>query len=131
MKTVINIDSSDNSFLGWTYGLFFNVRSQKYEREVRLPMQTSATGWVVGTSKKSNGNSGTTEQSRGSGTMSNLHILSTAELQHAIDVIEELSALTDPSDYLRDEATDVSEMLRALDTISTEAYLLINELKES
>ena len=63
--------------------------------------------------------------------MSDINMISTLELQNAIEVIEDLVALTDPSDYLKIEAEGVIQTLKALDSITTEVYLLLNKLKES
>ena len=63
--------------------------------------------------------------------MNNMHFISTGELESAVEIIEDLVALTDPSEYLRDEAKLVIDMLQGGDKIPMEAYLKLNELQES
>ena len=62
--------------------------------------------------------------------MNNMHFISTGEIESAVEIIQDLVALTDPSEYLRDEAKLVTDMLRDSDNIPMEAYLLLNKLKE-
>ena len=63
--------------------------------------------------------------------MNNMHFVSTGEIEGAVEIIEDLVALTDPSEYLRDEAKLVIDMLRGGDNIPMETYLKLNELQES
>lgn len=63
--------------------------------------------------------------------MSRIHMISTQELRHAIEIIEDLAALADPSEYLKTEVTEVISMLKGLDSISAETYTHLNESKET
>jgi hypothetical protein len=111
--------------------LYFKMLTTNLERGVRLLMQTSAMVEVEGYLRTLNGSTEQTVQYRRSGTMSNICMLSTSELQQAIEVIQELVATDNPSEYLREEAQETIDMLTAVDTITVEAYLLLNKLKES
>jgi len=63
--------------------------------------------------------------------MSNIYTLSQGEMDAAIEVIQDLMALADPSEYLKEEAELVIDMLRTVDSMPTEAYIKLNELKET
>ena len=63
--------------------------------------------------------------------MSNMYTLSQGEMDAAIEVIRDLMGLADASEYLMEEAELVIEMLKGVDSITTEAYIKLNELKES
>ena len=56
-----------------------------------------------------------------------MHFVSTCEVEGAIEIIQDLVALTDPSEYLRDEAKLVIDMLRNGEKIPMEDYLQLKE----
>ncbi len=56
-----------------------------------------------------------------------MHFVSTCEIEGAIEIIQDLVALTDPSEYLRDEAKLVIDMLRDGEKIPMEDYLILKE----
>jgi len=85
----------------------------------------------VGCGKTTFGSTQTGERSPEDGTMSNMYTLSQGEMDAAIEVIRDLMGLADASEYLMEEAELVIEMLKGVDSITTEAYIKLNELKES
>ena len=56
-----------------------------------------------------------------------MQFVSTCEIEGAVEIIQDLVALTDPSEYLRDEALLVIDMLRNGEKIPMEDYLILKE----
>ena len=63
--------------------------------------------------------------------MSNLHVISAFQVRQAVDVVTDLIALNDPSDYLKREAMEVLESLKDSETIDSADYLKLNEENEN
>ena len=104
----------------------------KSEKGVRPHTPIYVTGSGEGCGRTTFGNSQTGEKSPKDGTMSNnMYTLCEGEMSAAIEVIQDLMVLADCSEYLKEEAELVIEMLKGVDSITTEAYIKLNELKEA
>ena len=111
---------------------FFLEHLTKSEKGVKPHTPISVTASGEGCGKTSFGNIQTEGKSPKDGTMSNnMHFVSTCEIEGTIEIIEDLMALTEASEYLREEAKLVIDMLREGDSIPMEAYIKLNELQES
>ena len=62
--------------------------------------------------------------------MNNMHFLSTCEVEGIVEVLEDLIVLTDPSEYLIDEAILAVKLLKSSETVSMEAYLEFNKKEQ-
>ena len=57
--------------------------------------------------------------------------ISKGEVQFVIDIIGDLTALSDPSEYLQDEVEEALEILKKLPSIDLESYINYEtEIKE-
>ena len=56
-----------------------------------------------------------------------MKILSENQIREAIELIEDLTALAKPSEFVKQEVEEVLASLRTSETITTEDYLTLNE----
>ena len=131
MKIDISISSYEDNIRKKILDSSSSGRLIKLEKGVKLPMQISVMASGEGCGKTSFGNTQTREKSLGNGTMSNIYTLCEGEMMAAIEVIQDLMVLADCSEYLKEEAELVIEMLKGVDSMTTEAYIKLNELKEA
>jgi len=132
MKIDISISSYEDNIRKKILDSSSSGRAIKLEKGVKPAMQISVMASGEGCGKSTFGNTQTEGKSPKDGTMSNnMHFVSTCEIEGTIEIIEDLMALTEASEYLREEAKLVIDMLREGDSIPMEAYIKLNELQES
>ena len=131
MKIDISISSYEDNIRKKILDSSSSGRAIKLEKGVKPAMQISVMASGEGCGKDTFGSTPITERLKRNGTMSNMYTLSQGEMDSAIEVIQDLMALADPSEYLKEEAELVIDMLRTVDSMPTEAYIKLNELKET